>query len=290
MESWTNEDAIDVLHTLSLAFHMGRLEHRSMNKEERRDFYSLVSDAEHEDFLLVKTKAETLHSLFDPSPDSDGTDRRLLRWGDSVQKARTGEPANWNPDLGKGLARLDLRHQLERLLKVAETDDRLCLEQLVGGMEGIKVLDSSTDEVEHLLTVIESADFLEIAAKYANGPVAGHPRSVCPTGLCRATNQVEYANAFVKCWKTYIARAKEKRSPGTRIEVGFSLPRATMEKVLARYPQAGIEAWAVPPSPLPPHERADERQWSLSVESYEQLVGELSAALLENLEAESKAA
>jgi hypothetical protein len=273
MEKWTNEDAFRVLQSLSLAFHVGSLGDRGMREEQRREFYSIASDAEYDDFMEVKKHAEYLDPLFGGQGDSP--ERAFPdRIKESVQEARTGY-------------RSALRSELERILSVAEPGDAERLEQMIGGRDAIKLLFPGLPAepeaaVAQLLSVVVSPEFLEIAGKYASGPTAGHPRSICPTGLCRASNRLEYLRAYIACWTGYVRRARARLPAGTRIEVGFALPREIMEKLRARYPKAGIEAWRVPPSPLPPYEQRDECNWSLPLDAYAQLLSELSAQLIQN--------
>jgi len=235
MEKLSNEDVLLVLRSLGLAFHVGRLGDRNMDAAQRREFYSLPSGAEYDDFEEVKKLGEVLEQVFDSHKVSLSSPEHTFpdHWYDlkkSLRQARTESS-------------LGLYRELKRILSVAEPEDASRLQRLLGGEGAIEplLLRFSQDPVaaiEHLLTAVESKDFMETATKYANGPTAGHASSICPSGLCRATNRLEYLQAFVACWTAYVKRAREKQPPETRIDNGFSLSTETMEQLLARYPQA----------------------------------------------------
>ena len=111
---------------------------------------------------------------------------------------------------------------------------------------------------------------------YILGPVAGHPADLCPTGLCRATDQVGYFRCFINCWLDYVTRALNQRGPEAMIDVCFSLPQQVMEKLLLRYPDAGIESCKEPPPPL----SRDEYFWQLPLAQYEQILRDLTGDIL----------
>ena len=221
------EYILDLLQSLALGFHVGKLVGSKSRHEDRTTFFNVCDK---------NTKVEYNHIVFMSEYLFFGPVRNYFNGKNDFENGReTLEEVLLSIVSGKVSSTWDAGEMIEWLLDVASLEDRAQLQRIISGND-IKELKSFGDKGVSVASRLPLSKIGRYAAKYHIEKLFGRP---APTKLRFKKDFVEYVRAFCDSWLSYIDVALEKRGDAI-IDVGYSSSEVSIQWLKRNIPEIRI--------------------------------------------------
>jgi hypothetical protein len=211
------DHVLDLLQSLALAFHVGKLVPKDMYEHEKREvFFDVLDDCAKEEYWHVVRMSEGV--FFGPVRQYFGGHDVL---GDSVQSMQSLLEAVIKGDQNG----FYIKSLLQWLLEVASDKDSYIIRETVTDNLLEDLSSFETARIKKAACNLSNSAIPQLAAKYQVNLVFGCPDHT-ELRLCRTFP--EYISKLCAQWLCYVDTALMKRGDIT-IEIGFSVPNAALE-------------------------------------------------------------
>ena len=234
--------ALNMIQTLALKFHTGKLEPTGLSREQREEFYGLLPQKEKNDFNHVRAQCEYifagtvtyfLQGASDPFHDPD--DVKIAELHKRIEEAQHGD----------GYGSYLLTESLKLIEGFASTPEREMIHKLLGMdlKDAIKMLEAWRAEgpkakLEEILERLKQVEFSDVAKHYLNH--FNRWFKSFPSTLQSKEDFPTYIERLIGLWLNYSERAERGAGKASK-DLELYLSKDSIRQFESRFPKVQLK-------------------------------------------------